>query len=282
MSATERDLGQDRAHSARVHNYYLGGKTNYIIDRDAGDAVTEILPTTEITARVNHAYMQRVGRYLVRQGVRQFIDLGTGIPFPPNAHDVVQAMAPDATVVYVDHDPIVLVYADELEDGSREGITRIVEADMRRPEELLAAVDRANCIDFGRPVALIMHAVLDFLPDHTNPYGIVSRLLEPLAPGSYLSLTHCTSDFAPETWGAVIDTYERRGIQAHARTKTEVLRFFRGLELADPGLVVAHRWWPEPASGPSLVTDAQVSMYAGLARRSAGRCRCRCGSRCAF
>ncbi|MFF9074481.1 SAM-dependent methyltransferase [Streptomyces sp. NPDC014872] len=261
-------LGQERARSARVYDYYLGGKSNYIVDRDAAHDVLATFPAIEVAARVNRAYVHRVGRYLARQGVRQFVDVGIGMPAAPNFHEVVQAVAPDATVVYVDNDPIVLVYADELEDDSPpEGITRCVEADVRQPDELLAAVEGAG-IDVGRPVALSLHALLDFIPDDMHPYTIVSRLLGRLAPNSYLSLSHCTGDFAPDVWKAVTRTYAQHGIPVKARPVAEVLRFFRGLDFVDPGLVVAHRWRPEPASGPSLVTDRQVSLYAGVAQKT--------------
>lgn len=263
----ESELGQDRAHSARVYDYYLGGKTNYIVDREAAHDVVSAFPAIEVAVRANRAYMRRVGEYLARQGVRQFVDVGIGIPAAPNLHEVVQAVAQDATVVYVDNDPIVLVYADELEDGTPEGITRCVEADVRQPNELLAAVER--CIDFDQPVALSLHALLDFIPNDINPYEIMGRLVRRLAPDSYLSLSHCTGDFAPECWKAVGDAYRQRGIAAQPRTKAEVLRFFHGLDLIDPGLAVAHRWRPDPASGPSLVTDRQVSLYAGVARKCA-------------
>ncbi|MFI6208072.1 SAM-dependent methyltransferase [Streptomyces sp. NPDC051041] len=265
--AVEAELGQDRPHSARMYDYYLGGKTNYAVDREAARAVIRVFPAIETAARANRAYMHRAVRYLAQRGVRQFIDVGTGIPTAPNLHEVVQAVRPDASVVYVDNDPIVLVYADELLDGTPEGTTRYVEADATRPDEVLAAVEGTGAIDFDQPVALSLHALLHFVPDDKDPYGIVGRLLERLAPGSCLSLSHCTGDFDPEAWAAIVDTYRQRGTPAQVRTRAEVLRFFDGLRLADPGLVVAHRWRPEPGSGPGPVTDKQVSLYAGVARK---------------
>jgi hypothetical protein len=265
--SAEAELGQDRPHSARMYDYYLGGKTNYAVDRDAAQAVLGVFPAAEVAARVNRAYMHRAARYLARQGVRQFIDVGTGIPTPPNLHEVVQGIAPDTTVVYVDNDPIVLVYADELLDGTPEGTTRYVEADATRPDEVLAAVEETGCIDFGRPVALTLHALLHFVTDEQDPYAIVGRVLGRLAPGSYLSLSHGTGDFEPEVMAVIVDTYRERGTPVQVRTRAEILRFFDGLDLVDPGLVVAHRWHPEPESGPSLVTDGQVSLYVGMARK---------------
>ncbi|MEU2625170.1 SAM-dependent methyltransferase [Streptomyces sp. NPDC007157] len=264
---TEADLGQDRPHSARMYDYYLGGKTNYAVDREAAQAVIQVFPSVEVGARVNRAYMHRVAHHLAHQGIRQFIDVGTGIPTAPNLHQIAQEVTPQATVVYADNDPIVLVYADELLDGAPEGRTCYVEADATQPAELLAAIRATGAIDFGRPVALSMHALLHFVPDDQHPYQLVSRLLDPLAPGSYLSLTHCTGDFEPEAWAAIVDTYRQRGTPTQVRSRADVLRFFDQLELVDPGLVVAHRWHPEPGSDLNLVTDGQVSLYAGLGRK---------------
>lgn len=266
-SGTEADLGQDRPHNARMYDYYLGGKTNYAVDREAAQAAIRVFPAIEVGARANRAYMHRIGRYLARQGICQFIDIGTGIPTAPNLHQIVQEVTPQATVVYADNDPIVLVYADELLDGAPEGTTCYVEADITQPGKLLEAVEATEAIDFDRPVALTVHALLHFITDGQNPHQIVSRMLEPLASGSYLSLTHCTGDFEPEAWVAIADTYLQRGTPLQVRSRAEVLRFFDGLQLVDPGLAVAHRWHPEPGSGPSLVTDGQVSMYAGAGRK---------------
>lgn len=264
--SAESGLGQDRAHSARMYDYYLGGKTNYIVDREAAREVAALFPAIEVATRANRAYTHRAGRFLARQGVRQFVDVGIGMPATPNLHEVVQALVPDATVVYVDNDPIVLVYADELENGTPEGVTRCVEADVRQPNELLTAVERTGCIDFDQPVALSLHALLDFIPDDLNPHQIVDQLLGWLAPNSYLSLTHCTGDFSPKAWRAVVDAYGQRGIPVQARTKDEVLRFFHELDLVDPGLTVAHRWRPDPESGP-MASDRQIALYAGVARK---------------
>jgi hypothetical protein len=250
-----------------MYDYYLGGKTNYAVDREAAQAVIEVFPSIEVGARVNRAYMQRAADYLARAGVRQFIDIGTGIPTAPNLHQVVQAVTPQAKVVYADNDPIVLVYADELLDSAPEGLTCYVEADVTQPGRVLEAIEATKAIDFTQPVALSLHALLHFVPDDKDPYGIVSQLLQPLAPGSYLSLTHCTGDFEPDAWAAIVDTYRRRGTAAQVRSRAEVLRFFNHLQLVNPGLVVAHRWHPEPGSGPGLVTDGQVSLYAGVGRK---------------
>ncbi|MEW2133166.1 SAM-dependent methyltransferase [Streptomyces sp. NPDC005435] len=260
-------LGQDRAHSARMYDYYLGGKTNYAVDREAARAVIRLFPAIQTVARVNRAYMHRAARYMAQQGVWQFIDVGTGIPTAPNLHEVVQEVAPDSRVVYIDNDPIVLVYADELLAGTPEGRTGFVQADATDPEAVLAAVKEKGIVDFGRPVGLSLHALLHFVPDDQEPYDIVRSFMDRLPRGSFLSLTHCTGDFAPEAWQAIIDTYVQRGTPAQVRTRAEVLGFFEQLELVDPGLVPAHQWRPEVGSGPGVVDDRLVSLYAGVARK---------------
>ncbi|MFG2816948.1 SAM-dependent methyltransferase [Streptomyces sp. NPDC048410] len=260
-------LGQDQPHSARMYDYYLGGKTNYRVDREAAQAVIRLFPAIETVARVNRAYMHRAARYLAQRGVRQFIDVGTGIPTAPNLHEVVQGVAPECRVMYIDNDPIVLVYADELLAGTPEGRTGYVQADATDPDAVLAAVDAEGVVDLGRPVALSLHALLHFIPDDRDPYGIVNGFMDRLAPGSYLSLTHCTGDFAPEAWQAIIDTYVQRGTPAQVRSRTEVERFFEGLELVSPEVVLAHQWHPRVGSGPGVLSDRLVSLYAGVGRK---------------
>lgn len=261
------ELGQDRAHSARMYDYYLGGKTNYAVDREAAREVIRAFPSIETVARVNRAYMHRAMRFLAGQGVRQFIDVGTGIPTAPNVHQVVQEVAPECRVVYVDNDPIVLVYADSLLSGTPQGQTAYVDGDATKPEEVLAAVKAEDIIDFDRPIALSLHALLHFVADEQDPYALVDTFVDALPAGSFLSLSHCTGDFAPAPWQAITDTYARQGTSVRVRSRTEVARFFDRLVLEEPGVTVGHRWRPEAASGPSLVRDAQVSLYAGVARK---------------
>ncbi|MEV0641644.1 SAM-dependent methyltransferase [Streptomyces sp. NPDC050619] len=261
------DLGQDKAHSARMYDYFLGGKTNYAVDREAAETVIRLFPAAETAARANRAFMHRAVRCLTRLGVRQFIDVGTGIPMSPNLHEVAQSDAPDSRIAYVDNDPIVHVYSDALLDSTREGGTCYVQADATEPAAVIDAVKSEGVIDFGQPVALSLHALLQFVTGDHEPYRIVRRLMQELPSGSFLSLSHDTGDFAPEAWQAIVDTYAQRGTPTQVRTRAEVMRFFDGLELIEPGLVVGHRWRPEPGSGPSLVSDAQVSLYAGVARK---------------
>jgi hypothetical protein len=263
-----RTLRQDRPHSARMYDYYLGGKTNYAVDRSAAAEVMRAFPAIGVVARVNRAFMHRSTRFLAREcGVRQFLDIGSGIPTRPNLHEMAQEIAPESRVVYVDNDPIVLVYSDTLLRCAPQGATDYVEADVLQPGALLEAVRRTGCLDLARPVGLSLNAVLHFIPDERDAYGIVAALVDQLARGSYLVLSHCTADFDPQAWAAIVEVYRSRGTPAQVRSRAEVLRLFTGLELVDPGLVVAHRWRPEAASGPSLVTDRQVSLYAAVGRK---------------
>ncbi|MFH8990026.1 SAM-dependent methyltransferase [Streptomyces sp. NPDC017940] len=261
------ELRQDQAHSARMYDYYLGGKTNYAVDREAAEQVIAAFPAIETVARVNRAYMHRAMRHLARAGVRQFIDVGTGIPTAPNLHDIVQEITPEARVVYADNDPIVLVYADALLAGSPQGRTAYVHADATDPARLLVAVREQDVLDLDQPVALSLHALLHFVPDALEPARIVAEFLDQLPSGSYLSLTHCTGDFDPEAWQKITDTYTARGTPAQVRSRDEVLPFFEGLELLEPGLVLAHQWRPEPGSGPAVLSDRLVSLYAAVARK---------------
>ncbi|WP_018386535.1 SAM-dependent methyltransferase [Wenjunlia vitaminophila] len=263
-------LRQDRPHSARMYDYYLGGKTNYAVDRAAAEQVISRFPAIRTVAQVNRAFVHRSARFLARErGVRQFLDIGTGIPTAPTLHDVVQQEVPEARVAYVDNDPIVLVYADSLLSGSPQGLTDYVEADVTDPQALLEKVEESasRCIDFDQPVGLSLNAVLHFVPDGMDPYGVVRTLVARLAPGSYLTISHCTPDFDPLAWAEIVDVYNRSGTPTQVRGKDEVARFFDGLDLIDPGVVLANRWRPEPGSGPGVVSDAQVSLYVGVARK---------------
>jgi hypothetical protein len=261
-------LRQDQPHSARMYDYYLGGKTNYAVDRSAGEDVIRRLPTVRTAALVNRAFVHRSARFLARdRGIRQFLDIGTGIPTTPNLHEVVQSEAPSARVVYVDNDPIVLVYADNLLASTPEGATEYVEADLTDPGAVLAAVRESGCLDLSQPIGLSLNAVMHFVPDEQDAYGVVATLVDQLVPGSYLVLSHVTHDFSPKAWGEIMDIYNGSGTALQTRTLAEVERFFDGLEVVEPGVLVAHQWRPEVDSGPGLISDSSASLYAGVARK---------------
>jgi hypothetical protein len=251
-------------HSARMYDAFLGGKDNFPADRAAVDRVLTVVPNIVVTARQNREFLVRAVRYLAERGIRQFLDVGTGIPTSPNTHEVAQVIDPAARVVYVDNDPIVLSHARALLTGTRQGRTAYIDADLRRPEAILADPALRRTLDLEQPVALLIIAVLHFLTDSDEPLKLVRRLLEALPAGSYLVVTHVTGDFAPEQWEQAVQIYRQSGITAQVRTRSEVAGFFAGLELEEPGLELVHRWRPEPE--PEQLEDAAVSCYGAVAR----------------
>ncbi|MEU2874464.1 SAM-dependent methyltransferase [Streptomyces olivoreticuli] len=262
-------LGQNQPHSARMYDFYLGGKTNYPIDRAAAAQVIAVYPGIMICARNNRAFMQRATRLLANRGVRQWLDIGTGIPTSPNLHEIAQSIAPEARVVYVDNDPIVLAYSRALLTSTAEGRTAYVEANILEPESILRALGLVRTLDLTQPVALSLNAVMHFVPDDQDPYGIVRRLMDALPRGSALALSHCTPDFDPATWRKVTEVYIANGTHVQFRSRVDVERFFEGLELVEPGVEVPHRWHPAEAGGTRMSvtgpTDADISLYAGVA-----------------
>ncbi|MFJ1662461.1 SAM-dependent methyltransferase [Streptomyces anthocyanicus] len=260
-------LGHDRAHSSRVHNYLMGGKTNYTVDQAAGEAARAAFGSIDLTVLAGQTYAHRVARHLARQGARQFIELGVGLPLQPYLHDTVQAAATaDTSTLYIDNDPIAEAYADAMLTDLSTGRSHVMEGDVRDPEGLLAAVREHGGIDLDRPVVLFAHAILDFIPNDEDPHGIVARLLRGLPAGSCLSVTHTAADLAPEAVAALVRAYDAHGIRITPRTREQVERFFAGLDVTGPRLTTAHRWHTEPGRTQSLVTDQQVPLYAGVGR----------------
>ena len=265
------DLEIDRAHSARMYDYFLGGNTNFPADREAAATAMQAFPAARISARVNRQFMQRSTRYLAegRAGHRmdQFLDIGTGIPTQPNLHEVAQQANPAARIVYTDNDPIVLAHAAALMRSTPQGRTAYAQADLTRPADLLASPEIRDTLDLSRPVALSLNAVLHFLPDDLRPYDIVEALKDLLVPGSTLAITHSTPDFAPEAVRRASAAYRAAGTRGQARTRTEITRFFDGWDILDPGVVVATRWHPTPTDEFADATDAEASCYAAVARK---------------
>ncbi|MEU6536927.1 SAM-dependent methyltransferase [Streptomyces sp. NPDC047000] len=269
MSSTHaaRDLDTSRPHSARMYDYYLGGKDHFEVDARAASTVAEAFPSVFLCARENRAFMHRATRVLAREhGIRQWLDIGTGIPTEPNLHQVAQSVAPEARVVYADNDPLVLKYAERLMRSTAQGRTMYIEADVNDPEALLDGPELAQVLDLDRPVALSLNALMHFVTDAQDPYGLVGRLLAALPSGSALALSHGTADFDPSTWHKITDIYTEAGTPVRFRTQDEVARFFDGLELLDPGVSVGHRWRPddETEARAKDLTDAQVSLWTGV------------------
>jgi SAM-dependent methyltransferase len=260
------DLQLDRAHSARMYDYYLGGRTNFVADREAVGKIMAIFPAVLVAARANREFMHRSTRYLAEHGLRQFLDIGTGIPTRPNLHEVAQQVAPESRIVYVDNDPIVLAHAQALLESHEAGRTAYVQADIDEPDSILTSPGVLDTLDLSRPVALSLVAVMHFVTDERDPYGIVEKLKSALAPGSALVLSHGTADFVPaQTSEKGVDVYRSAGTAVQGRSHAEVVRFFDGWDLVDPGIVTSHRWRPDEPTMLSDITDAESSCYVGVA-----------------
>jgi hypothetical protein len=258
------ELATHLPHPARVYDYWLGGKDNFPADAAAAEQAIEAMPTIVDSARANRAFLRRAVRFLAAEaGIRQFLDIGTGIPTSPNVHEIAQEIAPRSRIVYVDNDPIVLVHARALLTSSPEGVTDYVDADLRDPGKILAAA--GGTLDFRQPVALMLLTIVQLIPDADDPYAIVARLLDPLAAGSYLVLSQPANDVQQEGATAAAERLSR-GMPAPValRSQAEIARFFEGLELVEPGLVQVHRWHPDP---DDTDLERKVSVVGGVARK---------------
>ncbi|MFY1674732.1 SAM-dependent methyltransferase [Plantactinospora sp. WMMB334] len=248
-------------HSARIWNYWLGGKDHFAVDRAAGDEVIAHIPDIPIGARSERAFLKRVVRFLVEDaGIRQFLDVGTGLPSADNTHEVAQSLDPRCRVVYIDNDPLVMAHARALLASTSEGSCDYVEADLRQPETILAAARQT--LDFSQPIGLMLLGVVNHLMDDAVAYGSVAQLVQAMPTGSYLVLTHSTAEIHGEPMlRAMRETTERGGTPIRARTKTELERFFDGLDLLEPGVVTCSRWRPDPESD-----EPEVYLFGGVGR----------------
>ena len=255
---------------ARIYDYFLGGKDNFPADREIAEGVLAIAPVAREVVEDNRAFLRRAVEVLTGEaGIRQFIDLGSGLPTQGNVHEIAQAAAPEARVVYVDNDPMVVTHSRALLAGDN---TVAIEGDLRHPDKVLEHPDVRELIDFGRPVALLLLAILHFLPDDEDPFGIVARYTDALPAGSHLAISHGTRDIperpdlSPEEMadmGAKVEQlYQLTTGSLVTRTRAEVERFFDGLELLEPGVVEIQRWRPDGRS--SLLPGG---FYGGVARK---------------
>ncbi|MFJ3898822.1 SAM-dependent methyltransferase [Streptomyces sp. NPDC090083] len=264
-----REIDTSRPHSARMYDYYLGGKDHFDVDKQAAEAVSGVFTGVFVAARENRGFMHRATRVLAREhGIRQWLDIGTGIPTEPNLHQVAQSVVPEARVVYADNDPLVLKYAERLMRSTQQGRTAYVQADVNDPDTLLDSPEVAEILDFDKPIALSLNALLHFVTDDQDPYGLVERLVSVLPSGSALAISHVTADFDPEAWAKVTAIYNEAGTPVKVRSRDEVARFFTGLDLLDPGIAVGHHWRPAPMgeqwSEDEAPTDAKVSLWTGV------------------
>jgi hypothetical protein len=253
-------------HSARRYNYWLGGKDNFEVDRKSADVIAAAFPAIRTAAKQNRAFLRRAVTFLAEQGVRQFLDVGTGLPTVDNVHDVAQRIAPESRIVYVDNDPLVLVHARALLTSSSEGATAYIDADLHDPRAILDNAAVRETLDFSRPVALMLVAILHFIPDDTDPYAIVSRLVGALPAGSYLVLSHATFDPLPPEIVTALNAVNTGSVPPFVpRTREQVARFLDGLELLEPGIVSVADWRAENEPAPRP-TPAEVAWYGAVAR----------------
>ncbi|MCW2892677.1 MAG: hypothetical protein JWO75_2166 [Actinomycetia bacterium] len=239
-----------KPHSARMYDYFLGGKDNFAVDRTTAELTLQRLPMARIAARENRKFLTRAVDYLAGEaGIRQFLDIGTGLPSANNTHEVAQRIAPASRIVYTDNDPLVLAHARALLTSSLAGQTAYIEADLREPEKILADPVVRETLDFTQPIALMLISVLHFIADSDDPAGILATLLGALPPGSFLAASHISPEHNPAGIHSLEDTYRAAGVTVQARTAEEFGRLvFTGLDLVDPGVVLVTDWRPEPGA----------------------------------
>ncbi|MFJ9643074.1 SAM-dependent methyltransferase [Streptomyces sp. NPDC004244] len=258
---------------SRIYDYYLGGSHNFEVDRQAARRAMEFTPGLPKIMQANRAFMRRAVRYAVDQGVTQFLDIGSGIPTFGNVHEVAQEASPEARVVYVDHDPVAVAHSRAVLAGSdRAGV---VTADLRKPQDVLGSSEVARLLDLERPVALLLVAVLHFVEDADDPYAAVAELRDALPSGSLLVLTHASYEGLPlseEVAGGMVDVYRDIRSPLVMRTREQVVRFFDGFELVDPGLVSMPNWQPEglaaPQDGEMPEDPYAFAGFAGVGRKA--------------
>ena len=252
------------ANQARIYDYLLGGKDNYAADRAAVDAVLKVAPEMGFTARANRAFLGRVVRYLAAEaGIRQFLDIGTGIPTAGNTHQVAQAVAPESRVVYVDYDPVVLAHARALLTSSKTGATQYIDADLRDTGAILGQA--GQLLDFSQPVAVTLLMLLHVIPDSEDPHAIVAKLMDALPSGSYLAVSHLGAELlGQEAREGFQDIVNRMAQQQYiGRDREQMLRFFAGMDLVEPGLVRVEEWRPEPDAGET----GRSTLWCALGRK---------------
>jgi hypothetical protein len=261
------EIDTTKPHPARMYDYFLGGKNNFAVDRETAEKALESWGTVRTAARENRAFLGRAVRYLVAEaGIRQFLDIGTGLPSANNVHEVAQDVAPSCRVVYVDNDPIVLAHARALLTSKPEGKTAYIHADFTEPRKILGDQATRETLDFTKPVALMLVAILHFVPDEAEPRRTIQTLLDALPPGSYLVASHATDEHDPDMLAGAGRAYQERGLTGQIRTSEEFADLaFRGLEMVDPGIVLVSEWRPQGV-GPRPMAS-EVNTYGGVARK---------------
>jgi O-methyltransferase involved in polyketide biosynthesis len=263
-SAPSSKINPDVPHSARIWNYWLGGKDNYPSDRQVGDQIAGFFPDIIASARADRAFLGRAVRYLAGEvGIRQFLDIGTGLPTVDNTHEVAQRVAPESRIVYVDNDPLVLVHAQALLTAAPPGVTEYIEADIHEPETILRKA--AETLDFDRPIALMLLAIVQFILDDDEARAVLRRLVAALPPGSHVAFSHATNEINTEASDAAVAYWNQYGKPPMVlRTAAQMERLLDGLEVLEPGVVTCSRWRPEATPfGP----PQEVPHYCAVARK---------------
>jgi SAM-dependent methyltransferase len=257
-------VDSDRPNVARLYDFFLGGHHNFAADREMGRQMLAAEPNARQIVAENRAFLGRAVRFLLAAGIRQFIDLGSGIPTQDNVHEIAQRGAPDARVIYVDNDPVAVAHSKQILGDN--ALAAVIREDLRRPEAVLAHPDVRNLIDFSQPVGLLMVAVLHFVPDSDDPAAGVAGFARGLVPGSALAISHATHDSVPGAAAEVEELYAGTSAAAQTRSHAQILRFFDGFELVEPGLVYLPLWRPDR---PVPEHPEQVWFYAGVGRKQA-------------
>jgi len=268
VTALPPEVDTSRPHAARMYDYFLGGKNHFAADRETADKASATVPGLRTGPRENRAFLGRAVKYLVEEaGIRQFLDIGTGLPTTNGVHEVAQAVAPESRVVYVDNDPLVLAHARALLKSSPEGRTAYIQADLRDPAAILSSPTVRSVLDFTEPVALLLVAVLHFSEDEYKPAELVATLMDALPPGSYLVASHVTGEFVPEaTIAAAAQAYRGAGVPARPRDGDEFAEIaFAGLDLVPPGVVLVSEW-RRSGSGPRPMAQ-EVNTNGAVARK---------------
>ena len=261
------EIDQSKPHAARMYDYMLGGKDHYAADRETAERAMQSWPAVRTAVRENRMFLARAVRYLVAEaGIRQFLDIGTGLPSADNVHEVAQRAAPESRIVYVDNDPIVLAHARALLTSDPRGATAYIQADLRQPEKIISHPKTRETLDFSQPIALMLVAILHFVVDEDRPAEIVRTLMDSLPAGSYLVSSHVTPEHDADGVHGLERTYRQGGVPAQVRNVADFERIaFTGLDLVDPGVVLVSEWRPDRKRRP---TAAEVNWYGGVARKS--------------
>lgn len=264
-----RDVDPNTPNAARMYDYYLGGAHNFALDRKLADQALQVAPWLRDLARLNRAWLRRAVEFMMAQGIRQFLDLGSGIPTAGNVHEVAHRVDPTARVVYVDYESVAVHHAHALLVNENVGNVGVVWADVRTPEAVLDHQNTRRLIDYTEPLGLIIAGLMLFISDDHDPSGLVAAYRDRCAPGSYMGISTQTNDRADpktaEQLNAVLRLYENADEQMHPRDHATIESWFTGTDLVEPGLVLLHEWRPEPA-GPEVTTPARLLGYGGVGR----------------